>query len=96
MGERMLQNSSHRPPACESAQFTVCWMRKKSRNWPRDSEFSPWVIEHQIENHGITQTEACLAHSVQSKVEAAYARSDLLNRQRILMQAWADYLSDTA
>ena len=40
--------------------------------------------------------EACLAHAVKSKVEAAYARSDLLNRRRILMQAWADYLSETA
>ena len=40
--------------------------------------------------------EACLAHAVKSKVEAAYARSDLLNRRRILMQAWADYLTDDA
>lgn len=39
--------------------------------------------------------EACLAHVVRSKVEAAYARSDLLNRRRTLMQAWADYLSAT-
>ena len=38
--------------------------------------------------------EACLAHAVRSNVEAAYARSDLLNRRRTLMQAWADYLSD--
>jgi len=40
--------------------------------------------------------EACLAHTVKSKVEAAYARSDLLNRRRFLMQDWADYLSDDA
>ncbi len=40
--------------------------------------------------------EACLAHCVKSKVEAAHARSDLLKRRRTLMQAWADYLSDTA
>lgn len=40
--------------------------------------------------------EACLAHAVKSNVEAAYARSDLLNRRRILMQAWANYLSATA
>ena len=40
--------------------------------------------------------EACLAHAVRSKVEAAYARSDLLNRRRVLMQAWADYLSNDA
>ena len=37
-----------------------------------------------------------LGHAVKSKVEAAYVRSDLLNRRRILMQAWADYLSDDA
>ena len=40
--------------------------------------------------------EACLAHAVKGKVEAAYARSDLLNRRRILMRAWADYLSEDA
>ena len=40
--------------------------------------------------------EACLAHAVRSKVEAAYARSDLLNRRRVLMQAWAEYLSGAA
>jgi len=40
--------------------------------------------------------EACLAHAVKNKVEAAYARSDLLNRRRKLMQDWADYLSATA
>ena len=40
--------------------------------------------------------EACLAHEVKSKCEAAYARSDLLDRRRILMQAWADYLSADA
>ena len=40
--------------------------------------------------------EACLAHAVKSKFEAAYARSDLLNRRRTLMEAWADDLSDSA
>ena len=40
--------------------------------------------------------EACLAHALRSKVEAAYARSDLLNRRRALMQAWAEYLSGAA
>ena len=40
--------------------------------------------------------EACLAHSINNRVEAAYARSDLLNRRRVLMQAWAEYLSGAA
>ena len=40
--------------------------------------------------------EACLAHAVRSKVEAAHARSDLLNRRRIRMQACVDYFSNDA
>ena len=36
--------------------------------------------------------EACLAHTVKNQVEAAYARSDLLERRRDVMQQWADYL----
>ena len=36
--------------------------------------------------------EATLAHAVRNPVEAAYARSDLFERRRRLMQAWADYL----
>ncbi len=36
--------------------------------------------------------EAALAHVVQNKVEAAYARSDLFERRR-LMDDWATYLN---
>ena len=37
--------------------------------------------------------EAALSHVVRNKVEAAYARSDLFERRRILMDDWAAYLS---
>ena len=36
--------------------------------------------------------EAALSHVVRNKVEAAYARSDLFERRRILMEQWAEYL----
>ena len=36
--------------------------------------------------------ESALAHVVANRTEAAYARSDLFDRRRVLMQAWADYL----
>ena len=36
--------------------------------------------------------EACLAHAVRNQVEAAYARSDLLERRRVVMEEWAGYL----
>ena len=36
--------------------------------------------------------EAALAHVVRSRVEVAYARSDLFERRRLLMDDWAAYL----
>jgi hypothetical protein len=38
--------------------------------------------------------ELCLAHAVGSAVEAAYARSTLLEKRRALMEQWAAYLSN--
>ena len=35
--------------------------------------------------------EAALSHSVGNKVERAYARSDLFERRRELMEKWAQY-----
>ena len=37
--------------------------------------------------------ERALAHVVRNQVEAAYARTDLLERRRAAMQAWADYVT---
>ena len=36
---------------------------------------------------------AALAHVVQNRVEAAYRRSDLFERRRVLMDDWAAYLA---
>ena len=54
------------------------------------SSFRDWAGE--IAKAPREVAEACLAHVVQSKVEAAYARSDLLERRRELMDAWAAYI----
>ncbi len=35
--------------------------------------------------------EAALAHALADKVEAAYRRSDLFDKRRALMEAWARY-----
>jgi integrase len=39
--------------------------------------------------------EAALAHTIGDKVEAAYRRSDALERRRELMTAWENYLEGT-
>ena len=36
--------------------------------------------------------EAALAHTIRDKAEAAYARSDLFEKRRMLMKSWAGYL----
>ena len=37
--------------------------------------------------------EAALAHVVRNRVEAAYARLDLFERRRVLMDDWSRYLA---
>ena len=38
-------------------------------------------------------TEMCLAHAVGGAVEMAYSRTDALDRRRLVMAQWADYLT---
>ena len=57
------------------------------------SSFRDWAAE--MTDHPREVIEAALAHVVQNKVEAAYARSDLFERRRLLMDDWAEYLADT-
>ena len=54
------------------------------------SSFRDWAAEKT--DHPREVIEAALAHVVQNKVEAAYARSDLFERRRRLMDDWATYL----
>ena len=39
---------------------------------------------------------AALAHAIENKAGAGYARSDLFNRRRALMQDWMDYMMSTS
>ena len=54
------------------------------------SSFRDWAAEET--DHPREVIEAALAHVVRNKVEAAYARSDLFERRRRLMEDWAAYL----
>jgi integrase len=59
---------------------TVHGFRSTFKDWCRDcTRFENYV------------SEAALAHTSGDKVEAAYARSDVLDKRRNLMEAWADY-----
>ena len=53
------------------------------------SSFRDWAAERT--NLPRIVCEAALAHSVRNKVEAAYLRTDLFERRRELMNAWAAF-----
>ena len=53
------------------------------------SSFRDWVAEQT--NHPGEVAEAALAHSVANKVEAAYRRTDYLEKRRVLMDEWSSY-----
>ena len=58
------------------------------------SAFRDWAAECTSAPHAVM--ELSLAHAVGSSVEQAYARSDLIEKRRVLMQAWADFLTGDA
>jgi integrase len=53
------------------------------------STFRDWASERT--NFPNEVMEMALAHTISSKVEAAYRRSDLYDKRRKLMEAWASY-----
>ena len=61
---------------------TVHGFRSSFKNWTLEQTDTPWAV-----------SEAALAHTLGNSTEQAYARSDLFERRRTLMQQWADYVS---
>jgi integrase len=53
------------------------------------ASFRMWAGETRPEGREVV--EMALAHTIKDKAEAAYARSDLLEKRRVLMDAWAEH-----
>ncbi len=64
--------------------FTVHGFRSSFRDCAAEAANSPREL-----------AEAALAHQVGSDVECAYARSDLLNRRREMMEGWSSFVANT-
>jgi integrase len=60
--------------------ITAHGFRSAFRDWCAEATDTPREI-----------AEACLAHSIGSKVEAAYRRGDALEKRRRVMEAWAAF-----
>ena len=61
--------------------ITVHGFRTTFRTWASDSAHAPREV-----------SESALAHVLENKVEASYARTDHLERRRELMEQWAQFL----
>jgi len=55
------------------------------------TSFRTWVQETDACGYDVAET--VLDHSVGNRVERSYARSDLLDRRRIVMERWAGYVT---
>jgi integrase len=53
------------------------------------SSFKDWCGE--VAGFANELSEAALAHAIPNKAEAAYRRGSMLDRRRVMMDAWADY-----
>lgn len=68
--------------AASGGTETLHGLRSTFRDWAGDAT-----------NHPRDIIETALAHILKNKTEAAYRRSDALEKRRQLMQDWADYCS---
>ena len=66
-------------------EFTVHGFRSSFRDWAAEQTATPRDV-----------VEAALAHTIESKAEAAYFRSDLFEKRRELMNAWAAHCTRAA
>jgi integrase len=56
--------------------------RTSFRTWVQDTDACPWDV-----------SETILSHTIGGTVERSYARSDLLDRRRPVMEAWAKFVT---
>ncbi len=55
--------------------------RSSFKDWTIEQTGTPWAVG-----------EAALAHNLGNSTEQAYARADLFERRRVLMEEWADFV----
>ena len=57
------------------------------------STFRDWISEKT--SYPGDMAEVALAHKLSSSVEAAYRRGDMLEKRRLMMQAWSDFVNNS-
>lgn len=91
-GDYVFEGMKENKPLSNMAMLQLLKRMQKDNLTPHGfrSTFRDWARE--TTNHSAEVAEAALAHTLRNKVEAAYARGDLLIKRGLLMQDWATYL----
>ncbi|MEA5162056.1 tyrosine-type recombinase/integrase [Cereibacter johrii] len=58
------------------------------------TSFRTWVQDHEAASYDVAET--ALGHVVGGRIERSYARSDLLDQRRVLMEKWGAYVTGAA
>jgi integrase len=82
-GEPLSPRALHKALRRMGIEVTVHGFRSSFRDWSAECTH----VANEV-------CEAALAHAVESKVEAAYRRSDLFEKRRELMNAWARFCTN--
>lgn len=87
--------SNRKGPLSDMA-FTVLMRRHQTAAVPHGfrSTFRDWAGE--TTNHPRDAVELCLAHTIDTKTEAAYRRAGMLEKRLVIMQDWANFATSEA
>lgn len=82
-----------KPISAQSIEKALTALEEEGRPHGFRSSFRTWVQETNAATYDVAET--ALGHVVGNKIERSYARSDLLDQRRVLMQRWADFVTGT-
>ena len=93
-GQGLVFPSARRGKAASPTTFLALLSRLGIAAVPHGfrSSFRDWVIEKTATPWAVA--EAALAHNVGNSTEAAYMRSDLFEQRRVLMDRWAEFVTN--
>ncbi len=90
-GEYLFSSRSGRPITDRSIEKALDDIGEPGRPHGFRTSFRTWVQDTEAATYDVAETS--LAHVVGNKTERTYARSDMLDPRRALMQRWADFVT---
>ncbi|WP_321339560.1 integrase arm-type DNA-binding domain-containing protein [Breoghania sp.] len=90
-GAYLFSSRTGRPVTDRSIEVALDAVGETGRPHGFRTSFRTWVQDTEAATYDVAET--ALAHIIGNKVERSYARSDLLDQRRALMQRWADFVT---